>query len=623
MKSLLNYHIRNLGLLCFAAAAPVMHALAAVPAAPTNFCAVDGSSAINLSWTAVASATSYDIYRGTYWNGEGATPVKTGLTGTTYTDPDLTNGTTYYYELTAVNSSGTSAFSNQPQATPSVNVFTNPNQGTNQGMNVNSSDNSFWCWALNADSDGPNTLTRAWNDGPTNYDFTFYTHNGDNLVSVGPLWDYFGTCGRKLSVLTTGTLQFSVAASVDNFNPNPPSLDNTWYVWSIYAWTNPTIPPPYSTGNVYANECYIIFNTNCPDFTGPYYTGTLGAPLGSVVAGTGTFDCYWSSMPWGAPGQNQYVAVCRNQSWSASVDAAPIYKFFMSNTTHKMTDGYIMQAGWTMETSGSAGSGTVHCKNVVCPLMCPLMPTDIVVHDGTNQIGVSWEASESATSYNLYRATTSGGEGDTPYKAGLATTSYADTEVTEGTTYYYTVASVNASGTSNYYDEVSGSSGTTSLWPAAYAPYGTLGINGNTWSFGTTASGNGYALLINGTTTNGTGVAVYNNNGSAIAANASMTFYGWSAGAWGLLGGNGTPPWGMTLKAAAVATTGTLTLGINTWTFGGDSQWGYALLCNGYGYGCGLVLYQFNGTLDSVNPQGTWSQWNGSAWSAITPPTSE
>ena len=61
-------------------------------------------------------------------------------------------------------------------------------------------------------------------------------------------------------------------------------------------------------------------------------------------------------------------------------------------------------------------------------------------------MGLSWSASTGATSYNVKRSTTSGG----PYTtiASPTTTSYTDTGLTNGTTYYYVVSAVNAAGES-------------------------------------------------------------------------------------------------------------------------------------------------------------------------------
>ncbi len=75
---------------------------APVPAAPTGFAASAAFAAAVLSWQTVPGATSYNVYRSTAMNGEGTTPLATGITGTTFVDRGLTNGTPYYYRVTAV-----------------------------------------------------------------------------------------------------------------------------------------------------------------------------------------------------------------------------------------------------------------------------------------------------------------------------------------------------------------------------------------------------------------------------------------------------------------------------------------------------------------------------------------
>ena len=57
-------------------------------------------------WSATAGAVSYNVYRGTSPGGEGTTPVATGVTVLGFTDTGLTNGTTYYYQMTALNAGG-------------------------------------------------------------------------------------------------------------------------------------------------------------------------------------------------------------------------------------------------------------------------------------------------------------------------------------------------------------------------------------------------------------------------------------------------------------------------------------------------------------------------------------
>ncbi|PLX27295.1 hypothetical protein C0581_03500 [Candidatus Parcubacteria bacterium] len=69
-----------------------------------------------------------------------------------------------------------------------------------------------------------------------------------------------------------------------------------------------------------------------------------------------------------------------------------------------------------------------------------------VTPSDTDQINVSWDAVSGATSYVLYRDTNSGFT-DTTTVTTTASTSYSDTGLVYGTTYYYKVATVNGAGT--------------------------------------------------------------------------------------------------------------------------------------------------------------------------------
>jgi len=92
-------------------------AAAAIPMAPTGLTATAGNQQIVLNWNASSGATGYHVKRGTTSGGpytQVAAP-----TGTIDTDTGLTNGTTYYYVLSAVNSAGESTNSSQVFATPS------------------------------------------------------------------------------------------------------------------------------------------------------------------------------------------------------------------------------------------------------------------------------------------------------------------------------------------------------------------------------------------------------------------------------------------------------------------------------------------------------------------------
>ena len=71
--------------------------------------------------------------------------------------------------------------------------------------------------------------------------------------------------------------------------------------------------------------------------------------------------------------------------------------------------------------------------------------------------------------YNVYRATTSGGEGATPYKSGLTTPQLTDATLTPGT-YYYTMTAVDANGESTPTPEVCKSIAKPAAAPLSPAP---------------------------------------------------------------------------------------------------------------------------------------------------------
>jgi fibronectin type 3 domain-containing protein len=87
-----------------------------VPVAPTGLTATAGNAQVVLSWTASASATSYNVKRST--TSGGPYTIVNSPAATNYADTGLSNGTPYYYVVTAVNAAGESVPSSQASATP-------------------------------------------------------------------------------------------------------------------------------------------------------------------------------------------------------------------------------------------------------------------------------------------------------------------------------------------------------------------------------------------------------------------------------------------------------------------------------------------------------------------------
>lgn len=88
------------------------------PAAPTILTVTTNFGQVSLTWSAVATATGYNVERAT--SSGGPYTIIASLTGTSYTDTNVLNGTTYYYVVSAVNGGSNGANSLEVSATPPI-----------------------------------------------------------------------------------------------------------------------------------------------------------------------------------------------------------------------------------------------------------------------------------------------------------------------------------------------------------------------------------------------------------------------------------------------------------------------------------------------------------------------
>jgi hypothetical protein len=103
------------------------------PASPTGLTATAGHSQVVLGWVAAGGATSYNVKRSTTSGGPYTTVAS--VTAGTHTNTGLTNGTTYYFVVSAVNGGGESGNSTQVSARPSAPVvaFTSASSTGDEG----------------------------------------------------------------------------------------------------------------------------------------------------------------------------------------------------------------------------------------------------------------------------------------------------------------------------------------------------------------------------------------------------------------------------------------------------------------------------------------------------------
>jgi len=132
----------------------------AIPAAPVALLAAGGDGVVPLRWQQSAGATSYTVMRSTNSGGPYST-IAMDVTGGSYADNSVSNGTTYYYTVTAVNAAGTSGNSPEDSATP-VHPLVNVATGGTVSDNSNNPANSSRAFDGNSATEWFHTGVQGW-----------------------------------------------------------------------------------------------------------------------------------------------------------------------------------------------------------------------------------------------------------------------------------------------------------------------------------------------------------------------------------------------------------------------------------------------------------------------------
>jgi len=221
------------------------------PAAPTGVTAVGGANQATISWPVVSGATSYNIYWSTTSGVTKTSGTKVSGATSPYVKTGLSAGTTYYFIVTAVNSVGESAASNQATATTNAPVPTVP--GTPGGVSA---------------TGGAKQVTIAWSavSGATSYNVYWATTSG---VTIS---------GTKITGATSPYVQTGLAAS-------------TTYYYIVTA---------VNAAGESSASAQVSAATNAPVVTIP------SAPTGvSAVGGANQVNISWSAVS-GATSYNIY-----------------------------------------------------------------------------------------------------------------------------------------------------------------------------------------------------------------------------------------------------------------------------------------------------------------------------
>lgn len=187
------------------------------PAAPTGLTATAADTAVGLAWTPVAGATGYAVYRGTATGALGAKTKIASPTSAAYNDTAVSNGTAYFYQVTASNAVGESAGSAEVSATPSASLPPAAPTGVSATPH-------------------PSSVTVTWSAVATATSYNLYWSETPGVTKGSGTKITGVTSPHTLGGLTTGTTYYFVVTAQ---NGNGESVE------SLEVSATPTAPPPY------------------------------------------------------------------------------------------------------------------------------------------------------------------------------------------------------------------------------------------------------------------------------------------------------------------------------------------------------------------------------------------
>jgi fibronectin type 3 domain-containing protein len=256
------------------------------PAAPTGLQATGGNAQAALTWSVSAGATSYHVKRSTTTGGP---YTQVGVTTTTsFSDTGLTNGTIYFYVVSALNSIGESANSNQASATPAntpadITITIDPTKTKPispyiYGLNFYFGETNPPP-LLTMDRDGGNRWTAYnWETNASNAGSDFL-YESDNFLSSSnvPAEAVRGFIAQDQAadMASLVTVQLQGLVSADENGPvsvaNPPDLTRFKQVVdkkSTMSSVPFTVTPPTTDANVFMDEFAWALDQKLPGIFG-------------------------------------------------------------------------------------------------------------------------------------------------------------------------------------------------------------------------------------------------------------------------------------------------------------------------------------------------------------------
>jgi CSLREA domain-containing protein len=426
---------------------------ATLPGAPNLTSAVAGNGDITLSWTAPSnnggsSISGYKIYRGTSTGGESL--LTSVDNGTSYDDASVSPGTTYYYEVAAVNAVGTGPVSNERFATfqgTSVIVKDTFQRTVSAGFGT-------------ADIGGTWTVTQTARTKVTGTQGVIYGWTGGNQDTSASI---------PVTRADTDTLAEVTLSATD------PS--GAGYQPRVVARAQTDPRNGYVARLVHQTSGAVNYGLSRVDNAGG--TGSIVLAYGTLLSSGGAGTSWWIRLDvqgtsvkakfWrdGTQEPSTWTATATDSYWTTGTPAVGTY-VGGGLTSPFPSIGF---DNITVTDLGGSASTTV-----------PTAPSLTSATGSTGSVALQWSApsndgGSAITGYNVYRATSSGNE--TLLASVANQTSYTDTSVTNGTTYFYTVAAVNSVGTGAQSNELSATPGAASSAPGAPSLTSASGSSGS------------------------------------------------------------------------------------------------------------------------------------------------
>ena len=483
----------------------------AAPTTPTGLAAGDATTtSLFLSWSAVAGAESYQLFR----NG---TQVYTGA-GLTFSETGLSVGTAYSYSVKATNASGSSELS---AAVTGTTLKPIPSNLTVSGPTTSSLSVS-WTAETGAIS------YEAYRDDSATGAFTTKVHDSAS--------SYFNDSGLDSST----TYHYKVRAEYPaGFSDLSTAVSGTTATAVTYSTpTGLTIAYDWATGGAQLTWDTMAGATGYTVYRDTNHAGTFdevvnsGGSAASYVTPVGTSAVYFykvtATYPGGTSGKSAEVSSIADASWTSAplsyptaknptpisylgngeyqfggytifagtyeINAASPFSLTMTVPSNPNYTGFVWDIGTgtgMLLTNSSYAGATMTRQAPLAPTPTGLAATAWTATGAT----MSWTASSGATEYRVYRDTTSAGAFGTMVYSG-ASTIYSTSSVPSGTVYYYKVSAVSAGGESSKSAEISSLAGAT--WKSG--PNGSTPTNSGAIAYiGNNTYTVGGATIFNGT----------------------------------------------------------------------------------------------------------------------------